>query len=557
MTVATAPAGTVGRRPARSGGTALTGTWALVRFVLRLDRVRLAVWTGSVVLFYAYFTFALDTVFADPEARQGRAAVMRTPAGIVMGGPGYGLDDYTTGVAIANEGIVWMVLALSAMSILHVVRHTRAEEESGRAELVRAAAVGRHAPSTAAFITLVTAHVVIAVLGALAMLAVGTDMAAVDSFAVTIGSGLSALVFGGVAVVVCQVVEHGRAGIGLSLAVFGVAFVIRAAGDMRELGGSTLSWFSPIAWAQQMRPFVDLRWWPALLCVAAVGLLLWLGAVLASRRDFDGGLVATRAGRAEARPSLRSPFALAWRQQRGALLWSCLGLGLMWFATGTLMPQIGTMIGDLVAENPAAQRIFGDDPSVLGVSFLGVMLMFAAVCCAAYAVAAGARAKVEEADGRTEVVLALPVSRARWLGAQSAVAAGGTVVLLAVSVYALWLGGISVGWEDQTVEQYTEAFVTYLPAVLVFLGLVTALFAWAPRVTGVAWALVAYTFVAGMFGDLFELPDWVLGLSPFHWVPAPFVEDVAAGALLGPWVTVAVLFVLGFVGFRRRDVATS
>lgn len=557
MTTATAPSPTTGRETVRSDGTTLTGTWALVRFVLRLDRVRLAVWTGSVVLFYAYFTFALDTVFADPAARQGRAAVMRTPAGIVMGGPGYGLDDYTTGVAIANEGIVWMVLALSVMSILHVVRHTRAEEESGRAELVRAAAVGRHAPAMAAFVTLVVAHAVIAVVGALAMVGVGADMDVVDSFAVTTGSGLSALVFGGVAVVLCQVVEHGRGAIGLSLAAFGAAFVVRAAGDMRELGGSTLSWFSPVAWAQQMRSFVDLRWWPALLSVAAVGVLLWLGAVLASRRDFDGGLVATRAGRAGARPSLRSPVALAWRQQRGALAWSCLGLGLMWFATGTLMPEIGTMIGDIVAENPAAQQIFGDDPSVLGVSFLGVMLMFAAVCCAAYAVAAGARAKVEEADGRAEVVLALPVSRARWLGAQSVVAAAGTLVLLAASVYALWLGGISVGWEDQTAGQYTEAFVAYLPAVLVFLGLVTALFAWVPRLTGIAWALLAYTFVVGMFGDLFELPEWVFGLSPFHWVPSPFVEDVAAGDMLGLWATVAVLFVLAFAGFRRRDIATS
>ncbi|WP_133056634.1 hypothetical protein, partial [Mycolicibacterium moriokaense] len=37
---------------------------------------------------------------------------------------------------------------------------------------------------------------------------------------------------------------------------------------------SALSWFSPIAWAQQMRPFVDLRWWPlALLVVVAIGLM--------------------------------------------------------------------------------------------------------------------------------------------------------------------------------------------------------------------------------------------------------------------------------------------
>ena len=39
------------------------------------------------------------------------------------------------------------------MAILLVVRHTRAEEETGRAELVGAGVVGRHAPLAAALIT--------------------------------------------------------------------------------------------------------------------------------------------------------------------------------------------------------------------------------------------------------------------------------------------------------------------------------------------------------------------------------------------------------------------
>ncbi|AEG43022.1 ABC transporter permease [Isoptericola variabilis] len=555
---ATRPAPAAPPAPAATGGHTLTGTGRLVRFVLRRDRVRLTVWSASMVAFYAYFTATLDTVFADEASRQGRAAVMETPAGIVMGGPNYGLENYTTGVAMANEGITWVVLALAIFSILHVVRHTRAEEESGRSELVRAAAVGRHAPAVAAMVTLVIAQALIAVLSALAMYGVGGgELALVDSFAMTVGSALSALVFGAVAVVFCQVTEHGRGAIGMSLAVFAAAFVVRAAGDMQQRGGSALSWFSPIAWAQQMRSFVDLRWWPALLSVAAVAVLLWVGAVLASRRDFGGGLVASRGGRADARPSLRSPLALAWLQQRSALLWSCLGLGLMWYASGTLMPEIGTMIGDLVESNPAAQQIFGDDPSALSVSFLGVMLLYAALCCAAYAIVMALRPKAEESTGRAEVALALPVSRTRWLGAQLGVAAIGTLVLLAVSVYALWAGAVSVGWDDQSFGQYTTVLVSYVPALLVYLGLAAALFAWLPKASGVAWALLAYTFVVGLFGGLFELPDWALRLSPFDWVPAPFVDDVAAGDTLVLWGIAAVLLALAFVGFRRRDVVST
>ncbi|WP_277207352.1 ABC transporter permease [Isoptericola croceus] len=549
--VAAAPAGVAPR-----SRSTLTGTGALVRFVLRRDRVRLAVWTGSIVAFYAYFTFALDTIFASPVAQQGRAAVMETPAGIITGGPGYGLDHYTTGVAMANEGITWVVLALAIFSILHMVRHTRAEEESGRSELVRATVVGRHAPAVAAAITLMVVQAGIAVLSALAMVAVG-DLAAVDSFAMTVGSALSALVFGAVALVVCQVTAHARSATGLGLAVFGAAFVVRAVGDMRATGGSTLSWFSPIGWAQQMRAFVDLRWWPALLSVAAIAVLLWVAAVLASRRDFGGGLVAGRPGRADARASLRSPVALAWLQQRGALLWSCLGLGLMWFATGTLLPEIGTMIGDIIADNPVAQQVFGADSSQLSVIFLNVVILYAVLCCAGYAIVMAQRPKHEESSGRAEVVFSHPVSRYRWFGAQLAMAALGTAVLLAVSMYAMWLGAVVVGWEDQTFGDYTAVVWTYLPALGVYLGLVAALYGWAPRLTGVAWALLAYTFVVGLFGNLFEIPDWAFKLSPFDWVPMAFSGDLAAGDVAVLWAVAVLLAALGFVGFRRRDLVTS
>ena len=49
------------------------------------------------------------------------------------------------------------------MSMFLVGRHTRAEEESGRDELVRAAAIGRQAPMTAALVDALLANVVLGV----------------------------------------------------------------------------------------------------------------------------------------------------------------------------------------------------------------------------------------------------------------------------------------------------------------------------------------------------------------------------------------------------------
>ena len=53
---------------------------------------------------------------------------------------------------VANEVALAVMVAAAIMSIQLVVRNTRAEEESGRAELVRAGVVGRRAALTAALL---------------------------------------------------------------------------------------------------------------------------------------------------------------------------------------------------------------------------------------------------------------------------------------------------------------------------------------------------------------------------------------------------------------------
>lgn len=543
-------------RAAQSRSTQFAGTATLIRLILRRDRVRLSVWTLSLTAFYAYFTFALDTVFADQAAMQGRAAIMSTPAGIVMGGPGYGLDNYTTGVALANESITWAALTLSVFAILHVIRHTRAQEESGQSELVRAAVVGRHAPAVAATLVLGLTQLLIATLGALAMSAAG-QLSFVDSLAVTLGSALVALVFGAVALLAAQVSEHARTATGASLAVFGLAFVLRALGDMQGTGGSAVSWLSPIAWAQQTRAFVDLRWWPLLLAVGATVIVTAAAVMLASRRDFGGGLVATRAGRADAHHYLRNPLSMAWRQQRGALVWSSLGLGLLWLGTGSMMPDIEGMISDLVADNPALGDIFGNDGANMAVGFLTVMLLYVALSAAAFGIVMAQRVRAEEEASRGELVLAGPTSRFQWLASQTSVALVGMAVLMAVSTYAMWLGAVTSGWEAQSFGDYSAVLWSYLPALAIHLLLVVAIYGWAPRLTGLAWVLVAYTFVIGMFGSLFELPGWMFRVSPFDWVPEPFSGTSAAGDLALLWGVAAALALVGFVGFRRRDLATQ
>jgi ABC-2 type transport system permease protein len=274
--------------------TAYVGTTTLLRAGLRRDRRRLLIWVLSLGLLTVYAVVGLSTIYDTPASRQSRAAVIETPAGIMLGGPGYGTENYTIGAMIANELGLSVMVAMALMSLLLVVRHTRAEEDDGRADLLLSCTVGRRAPLLATLLLMGAANLAVGVV-VFAGLA-GSGLAAVDSLALAAGWALTGAVFGCVAAVTAQAMAQARAASGTALAVLGAAAVVRGIGDILSEHGSALSWLSPIAWAQQTRAFVDLRWWPLLLSVALLGVLTAVAFALDDRRDVGAGLVAPRRG---------------------------------------------------------------------------------------------------------------------------------------------------------------------------------------------------------------------------------------------------------------------
>src|SRR5947209_15816299 len=152
---------------------------------------------------------------------------------------------------ISNELGFSVMVALAIMSLLLVVRHTRAEEEDGGAELLLSGAVARRAPLITALLVTGLANLAVAVVVTVGLAASG--LAATDSLALAFGWALTGCVFGAVAAVTAQVFEQARAATGAALALLGLAAVVRGVGDIRSAHGSLLSWFSPIAWAQQTR----------------------------------------------------------------------------------------------------------------------------------------------------------------------------------------------------------------------------------------------------------------------------------------------------------------
>lgn len=155
------------RAPHRGSG--FTGTLGLLRLYLRRDRVSLPLWVLllSVPLATVYIA-SVETVYPDRSARAAAAAaIMASPAQRALYGPVY--NDSLGAVGIWKAGMFHTLIAVAV--ILTVIRHTRADEESGRAELIDSTVVGRYANLTGALLRSFGASIATGAIGALGLLA--------------------------------------------------------------------------------------------------------------------------------------------------------------------------------------------------------------------------------------------------------------------------------------------------------------------------------------------------------------------------------------------------
>jgi ABC-2 type transport system permease protein len=534
----------------RSNGGSLAGTGTLARFILRQERIKLAGWLLSMSALLAVFLRAITGLTETEEQRQDIRRIMEGSVGALFG-PGYGVEDITAERYVSGVyGLFFFILA-ALMSMLLVARHTRLEEQTGRAELVRSNVVGRHAQLTATLLVAAGANVVLALMLAGVMVARGLD----GGDSLLFGSGVAAvgLVFTGITALTVQVTGYARTATGMAGGVLGAAWAIRAAGDMITQHGSPLSWFSPLAWSNQTRPFVDARWWPLMLSLALAAALTAGGYMLSARRDTGAGLLATRNGAAVAAPWLKSPLAVAFRLQRGSLLWWTASLA----AFGFIFGGLGDQIADPEAMSADRIEMFGGSVDTLLDGYLGLMTVFLAVIAGIMMVLGVQAVRSEETEGRAEPVLATGTSRWAWFGGYLAVMSAGLVGLLLVTGLATGAGAAVAVGDGSYIPDMALAFLAHAPGVLVMLGIAALLFGVFPRAIGLAWVVVGYSMFVGLFGTTMDLPEWAFNLSPMEHVGRPPLDSVSwasAAILLGIAATLALL---GLAGFRRRDLETK
>ncbi|MFJ8154342.1 ABC transporter permease [Streptomyces sp. NPDC094468] len=519
--------------------TALAGTGTLLRLALRRDRVTTPAWIGVNALMVLSMPHTLTTLYGTESERTGLVRQLQTSAVFrALIGP---LHDTSPGGLTAWRVGVYAGVLAAVTALLVVVRHTREEEETGRAELLASGAVGRRAALTSALLAAAAANGVLALLITAGL--AGRGIAG----ALSLGLGLAGtgMVFATAAAVAVQLTESARLARGLTSASLGAAFVLRAAGDAaRGDGTSPSTWLSPLGWLENLRPFAAERWWVLGLFTAAALAQAGVAYRLAGRRDLGMSFFPARPGPAAGR--LGSAFALAWRLQRGALF----GWSLGFLLSGVVFGGLARSAADLVGNNESARQIFERMGGRSGVTdaFLASMAGILGLVAALYVVASVLRLHAEETAGRAEPLLACAVGRLRWAAGHLAVAFGGSALIMLLAGLGLAAG---YGREPGPV---LGACLVQLPAVWVIGGLALLLYGAAPRLAPAAWAVAVAVLLIGWVGPALDAPRAVLDLSPYGHLPNLPGGPMAWGpvaALLGAAVA---LVLLGLAGVRRRDL---
>jgi len=525
----------------------LKGTAVLVRLALRRDRLLIPLWIGLSASMVWFSASATVDLYPNEAARIEAANMINSTASLVaLYGPIY--DPTSLGALSMTKMTAVYASLVSILMVTLVVRHTRAEEEAGRLELIGSGVVGRAAPMTAALLVVGGASAVLGVLAAAGLLAAGLPV--VGSLIFGAGWAATGLCFSAVAAVAAQVTTGSRAANGLGFTVIAAAYMARAIGDLAEGGPGWLSWLSPIGWNQQIRAFAGDRWSVLVLPLAATAVLIPVAFILRRRRDLGSGLLPDRPGPAAG--ALSSPVGLAWRLQRPLLVAWTVGSAVMAFLMGSIANNVVGLL-----DSPAMQDIIKQLGGEQGLTdaFLAAVLGLVSTIIAAYGISAVGRLHTEEAGGHAESVLATATPRIWWAAGHWLIALAGVAWLMLVAGVATGAGhAIAIG-DPHQVLHITIAALARIPASWVMVSLVVAVWGQWPHAIGVVWGAYAAFIVVGEFGQLWGVPPWVMDFSPFTHSPVLPGPDAQLWGMLWLTVVAGAFLAGGSAAFRHRDLA--
>ncbi|WP_307794963.1 hypothetical protein [Alkalihalobacillus sp. BA299] len=187
--------------------------------------------------------------------------------------------------------------------------------------------------------------------------------------------------------------------------------------------------------------------------------------------------------------------------------------------------------------------------------YLSMLMSVISMICTVPALLFLLKLRSEERKSLMEHLLTRAVSRTKILGSYLLLATTFGFVMLYLSLFGLWAAATSVMEEPISFTTIFNAAMVFLPAMWMMIGVAVLLYGLLPQMTSFVWLYLGYSFFVVYLGGLLQFPEWMGNLSPFGHIPQIPVEDMNFVKVLVLTLIAAVFIVIGFIGYRKRDIA--
>src|SRR5690625_2268449 len=494
----------------------------LFQLYLKRDWKKIMIWVLGLGLFSSGFIPAFKEI-AKGQGLLGMFETLQNPAMISMVGPTSVevASDYTLGAMYAHEMLLFCGLFAMIISILHVIGHTRKEEDLGLTELVRSFQVGRQANSFAAIAEVVFINVILALFIAGVMVSFSVDTISIQgSFLFGSSVGMAGIIGAGIGLVMAQIMPTSSSATGSALGVVGLLYIVRAGTDVSNVD---LSMINPMGWTYLTYPFTENNWLPLIFALIFSIIVVTIAFALEGARDMGAGYLPAREGRESAKKSLLSVRGLLIKLNKGTVISWLVAFVIMGAAYGSIYGDMQTFL----ESNEMVKQMFSHVGVSIEESFTSTIMMVMIGLVSILPIAIVNKLFAEESRLHLSQLHATKVTRSQfyWTSIGIAIFAGLVGILLAAG----GLGGTAVtAMGDRStmdIFDFLVAGYNFLPSVLFFTGLAALALGWAPKLGKVVYIYLAYSFVLNYFGGILDLPEWFSKTAIQSWIPQMPMEN--------------------------------
>jgi ABC-2 type transport system permease protein len=302
--------------------------------------------------------------------------------------------------------------------------------------------------------------------------------------------------------------------------------------------------------------------------VATAVLVLAAGAAVAAagfafeRRDVASPLWRRAGARPEtgvrrtirlSAPWLRDAWLADLRSQWVSLvLWALGGAALM-----VMLVAVAKQVTTVWESSELLRRMFFKVPgSTFTDEYMAYVTTMAAIVPAAFVVAEASRWVGDISEGRAEALLAVSGSRRRIILEWAASALAG-IIFVSAAVLAGCVAGAAIAGVDLRVEGLvrTLAAAILLGAAVCGVAILAVAVFRSGFAVGALGAVLGLGFMVTLFGPMFNLPGWVVRLSPFAAFGTPYASvPRPSGIALMAAMALVGTFAASLVAQRRGSV---